>query len=158
MMIDTPAFIYYFFTMKYIQAPIRTTPSLYIVFAAFILLMLLLHPLEASGTDEAESTGIDYRNADTLKALIAGQDSPYLLVDVRTPAEYESGFIPTAVNIPVSDLPGAMPDAGKDDLIILYCRSGNRSGQAASILRKEGFTNISDFGGISRWKGALDRP
>jgi rhodanese-related sulfurtransferase len=51
-----------------------------------------------------------------------------------------------------------MPDAGKDDLIILYCRSGNRSGQAASILRKEGFTNISDFGGISRWKGALDRP
>jgi phage shock protein E len=74
---------------------------------------------------------------------------------VRTPAEYEAGHIPTAVNIPV-DLIGAQPPVEqKDALIIVYCRAGNRSAAAVKVLVDLGYTNVVDFGAVSKWEGAL---
>jgi phage shock protein E len=85
----------------------------------------------------------------------------YLLVDVRTPAEYQSGHIPTAANIPVSDIGAKPPTDKKDALVVVYCRSGARSAAAKQTLERLGYTNVVDFGSVSRWTGALvkgDKP
>ena len=74
------------------------------------------------------------------------------LVDVRTPEEYDEGFIENAILIPnetINEAPTELPD--KDAVILVYCRSGNRSRQAANKLVDLGYTNIYDFGGIIDW-------
>ena len=90
-----------------------------------------------------------------LARLVSEGKPEYVLVDVRTPAEYESGHIPTAVNLPVDIIGIQPPTAKKDALVIVYCRSGNRSATARSILLELGFTNVVDFGAVSRWEGEL---
>ena len=115
----------------------------------FLLLSLFI------GCAAAESD--DYRDQDNLKSLLASDRTDFLLLDVRTPGEYSAGHIPESVNIPYDTLPAALPEnIAKDQLIIVYCRSGNRSGIAARALKKAGFTNVQDFGGINRWKGELE--
>lgn len=75
-----------------------------------------------------------------------------MLLDVRSPSEYASGHLDGAVNIPVSDLGGRLAKLGKKDRpIVVYCRSGNRSGQAARILGAAGFTKVFDLGAMSNW-------
>jgi rhodanese-related sulfurtransferase len=74
------------------------------------------------------------------------------LVDVRTPGEFAAGHIDGAMNIPVDVLGGRsreLPD--KDAPIVVYCRSGARSGRAAKILSSNGYTNVHDLGAMSRW-------
>jgi len=90
-----------------------------------------------------------------LLQLIREGEPAHFLVDVRTPAEYESGHIPTAVNVPLAVIGAKPPVAEKDALIIVYCRSGNRSATARQILMDLGYTNIVDFGAVSRWEEAL---
>ncbi len=79
---------------------------------------------------------------------------PYLLLDVRTPEENEAKRIPGDVLLPLADLDadsaaGLVP--GKDTVILVYCRSGNRSGQAARLLADLGYTRVYDIGGIITW-------
>ena len=88
-------------------------------------------------------------------AALMESASDYILLDVRTQAEYDQGHIPGAVCIPnetigTEEIP-ALPD--KDQLILVYCRSGNRSKQAAQKLAEQGYTNIVEFGGILSWPG-----
>ena len=78
-----------------------------------------------------------------------------LLVDVRTPDEFGGGSVPGAINIPLSDLPGAMtkhaPD--KNRVLLLHCQSGGRSAMAARKLRATGYTrvlNVGSFGQAQR--------
>lgn len=119
------------------------------------IFLLLLLSLTASGFLFAES--VDYRNYNELKELLESEADDYLLLDVRTGPEYEQSHIPGAINIPYDMLPDALPEGtGKDKTIILYCRSGNRSGTARRILSSAGYTDLHDFGGISRWKGELE--
>ena len=79
----------------------------------------------------------------------------YIILDVRTQEEFEEKHIPDAVCIPNetigSDEIAQLPD--KDQLILVYCRSGNRSKQAAEKLAALGYTNIVEFGGIIDWTG-----
>ena len=76
-----------------------------------------------------------------------------IVVDVRTQEEYDEGHIPNSVLIPNETItqtpPEQLPD--KDATILIYCRSGNRSRQAAEKLLAMGYTNIYDFGGIRDW-------
>ena len=79
----------------------------------------------------------------------------YILLDVRTEEEYISGHIPGAICIPnetigTEDIP-ELPD--KEQVIFVYCRSGNRSKQAASKLSAQGYTNVYEIGGIINWQG-----
>lgn len=79
----------------------------------------------------------------------------YIILDVRTKEEYQEKHIPGAVNLPnetigTEDIP-ELP--AKDQLILVYCRSGNRSKQAAKKLVALGYTNIMEFGGINDWTG-----
>jgi len=74
-----------------------------------------------------------------------------VLYDVRTPLEYTDGHFESAINFNVEDiLAGSLPDVSKDKKIYVYCRSGSRSGQAASALKAAGFTDINDLGGLSK--------
>ncbi|MDA3899364.1 MAG: rhodanese-like domain-containing protein [Spirochaetes bacterium] len=76
-----------------------------------------------------------------------------LILDVRTPEEFEQGHIPGAVLLPVQDILNnkldLLPDKGQ--IILVYCRSGNRSAHATRSLIREGYTNVIDFGGIIDW-------
>ena len=85
------------------------------------------------------------------------QETGYIILDVRRPDEYAAGHIPNAINVPnesigTSEIP-ELPD--KDQLIMVYCRSGRRSKEASEKLVKLGYTNIVEFGGILDWKGNI---
>ncbi len=82
-----------------------------------------------------------------------------LILDVRTAAEYESGHIPNAINLSNEDIQAGKVDSLKDksQLIMVYCRSGNRSRQAAQKLAELGYTNVVDFGGIQSWQGDIEK-
>ena len=71
------------------------------------------------------------------------------VVDVRTPMEFSTGHYQNAVNIPLSDISNRLPEFGaKTQPIVVYCRSGNRSGQAKRMLESAGFTNVINGGGL----------
>lgn len=97
----------------------------------------------------------EYETYEGLLNLIEGGEIPYLLVDVRTAEEYERGHIPTALNIPVDTIEDNPPSGRKEDLIILYCRSGRRSGIARFLLSDMGYVNVFDFGSYKNWEDRL---
>ena len=68
------------------------------------------------------------------------------LVDVRTPSEFASGSVKEAVNIPLDKVSGQLSKFKGKKHIVVFCRSGNRSGQAKSILEKNGFDNVVNGG------------
>jgi phage shock protein E len=123
------------------------------------LLGLALVSAAVSGLGTAEKR--DYTDPDQLAALVSQKGEPYVLVDVRTPEEYGSGHIPTALNIPNTEISARPPSANRSALIIVYCRSGSRSAAAKKALEAMGFTRVVDFGAVTRWKGDLvlgDKP
>ena len=86
------------------------------------------------------------------------EEEGYIILDVRTAAEFDEKHIPGAINIPNetigTDAIPELPD--KDQLILVYCRSGNRSKQASEKLVKLGYTNVVEFGGIIDWPGETE--
>lgn len=68
------------------------------------------------------------------------------LADVRTPAEYSNGHVKGSVNIPLDQLASQLSKFKNKKSIVVFCQSGNRSGQAKSILEKNGFTNVINGG------------
>jgi rhodanese-related sulfurtransferase len=119
-----------------------------VLVAAFAILALA-----SAGALPAAEKGYD--DPGRLLKLIREGKPAHFLVDVRTPAEYEAGHIPTAMNIPVDVIGTKPPSERKDALIIVYCRSGNRSATARKILMDLGYTNVVDFGAVSRWEEPL---
>lgn len=85
------------------------------------------------------------------KALIEGKPDMVIL-DVRTPSEFDDGHIEGAINIPVDYLAGRLDELNKDDELLVYCRTGNRSARAVGILDDNGFTKIFHMdAGITGW-------
>ena len=116
----------------------------------FLMALLLL---AGCGAQSEEST---YRqvNAEEADSMME-EETGYIILDVRTAQEYSEKHIPGAINIPnetigTEDIP-ELPD--KEQLILVYCRSGNRSKQASEKLVKLGYTNLVEFGGINDWTG-----
>ena len=83
----------------------------------------------------------------------------YIILDVRRADEYAEGHIPGAINVANEDIVdeeiAELPD--KNQTIYVYCRSGNRSKQAAEKLVRLGYENIIEFGGIIDWKGDIEK-
>lgn len=75
------------------------------------------------------------------------------ILDVRTLQEYEEGHIPEAINLPNEEIGEAEPELldDKDGFLLIYCRSGRRSREAAEKLVEMGYTQVYDFGGIVDW-------
>ena len=86
-------------------------------------------------------------------------DGSYIILDVRRADEFAEGHIPGAINVANESIgdeaPAELPD--KNQLIYVYCRSGNRSKQAAEKLVALGYTNIVEFGGILDWTGEIEK-
>ena len=117
----------------------------------FLLSLLLLAGCAAPVDSEAGYQQISMDEA----IAIMESESDYIILDVRTTEEFADKHIPDAINIPnetigTEDIP-ELPD--KDQLILVYCRSGNRSKQASDKLANLGYTNIVEFGGINDWPG-----
>ena len=102
--------------------------------------------------DSSNSSSYQQVDAETAKELIDTEDD-YVILDVRTQAEYDESHIPGAILIPHDTVATAAEDAlpDKGQLILVYCRSGNRSKQASQALVDLGYTNVVEFGGINSW-------
>ena len=87
------------------------------------------------------------------------EDDGHVIVDVRTQEEYDEGHIPGAICIPNEEItdtkPELLPDV--DQVILIYCRSGRRSKEAAEKLFNMGYTHIYEFGGIIDWTGEIEK-
>lgn len=101
----------------------------------------------------------EYRQISMSEATeIMQNESNYIILDVRRPDEFASGHIPNAVNVPnesigvneIAELPN------KEQLILVYCRSGRRSKEASAKLVELGYTNVVEFGGILDWTGEIE--
>ncbi len=119
-----------------------------------LLIGLVLFPVYAfsGGGPESESVVL---TSSGLEELVNNSSEDYILIDVRTAEEYASGHIPTAINIPYDVIADNLPTENKDAKIIVYCRSGRRSGIADGTLESLGYTNVIDFGGVSNWESEL---
>ena len=121
-----------------------------------ILLSALMFTGCAGTSNNQTST---YRQITMDEAVdMMAQESGYIILDVRRPDEFAAGHILNAINVPnesisTVEIP-ALPD--KDQLIMVYCRSGRRSKEASEKLVKLGYTNIVEFGGILDWKGEIE--
>ena len=118
----------------------------------FLLLAVML--LTACGQDKENDQGAVYVNitAEEAKQIMDSEEG-YIILDVRTQEEYDQGHIPGAIVISHEEIAEKAEDVltDKNQLILIYCRSGRRSKLAAEALVELGYTNIKEFGGIIDW-------
>ena len=110
-----------------------------------------------SGTSNSQTN--TYRSITMDEAVtMMEQENGYIILDVRRPDEFAAGHIPNAINVPNESIgTDEIPELpNKDQLIMVYCRSGRRSKEASEKLVKLGYTNIVEFGGILDWKGEIE--
>ena len=120
------------------------------------LIPILLSALLFTGCASSNNQPNIYRQISMDEAVtMMAQETGYIILDVRRADEFSAGHIPGAINVAnesigTDELP-ELPD--KNQLIMVYCRSGRRSKEASEKLVKLGYTNIVEFGGILDWKG-----
>ena len=118
------------------------------------ILATLCLALLLAGCTSLDSAGYTQVSSEKAAQLMEDYDDEIVL-DVRTPEEYAQAHIPDAINVPNEeigeDAVAQLPD--KDQIILVYCRSGNRSKEAAQKLADQGYTNVIEFGGINDWHG-----
>ncbi len=130
--------------------------SLLVVVSLFILAegfeMFVESPAATKDEIAAEAVLIHAEiDAISLAKSLAGDEAPFLL-DVRQPQEYQVDHIEGATLIPLGELAMRLDELPKDKVIVVYCRSGNRSGRAAVLLRENGFNKIENLiGGMRVW-------
>ena len=126
-----------------------------------ILLLLAVMMLTACGQDKENDQGAVYVNitAEEAKQIMDSQEG-YIILDVRTQEEYDQGHIPGAIMISHEEIAEKAEEVltDKDQLILVYCRSGRRSKIAAEALVELGYTNIKEFGGIIDWPYEVEKP
>ncbi len=119
-----------------------------------ILLLLEVMMLAACGQVKENDQGVVYVNitAEEAKQIMDSEES-YIILDARTQEEYDEGHIPGAIVISHEEITEKAEEVltDKDQLILVYCRSGRRSKIAAEALVELGYTNIKEFGGIIDW-------
>ena len=119
-----------------------------------VFLLLAVMMLTACGQDKENNQGAVYVNITAEEAKqIMDTEEGYIILDVRTQEEYDESHIPGAILIPHTEIEARAEEVltDKDQLILVYCRSGRRSKLAAEALVELGYTNIKEFGGIIDW-------
>ena len=116
--------------------------------------------LTACGQDKENEQGAVYVNITAEEAKqIMDSEEDYIILDVREQDEYDAGHIPGAILIPYTQIAEKAEEVltDKDQLILVYCRSGRRSKIAAEALAELGYTNIKEFGGIIDWPYEVEK-
>ena len=124
------------------------------------LAMLLLTACGQAPRTQQEEANMQYTNITAQQAKeIMDTQTGYVILDVRAQSEYDEGHIPGAIVIPHDQVKEKAEDIllDKDQLILVYCRSGRRSKLAAEDLVDLGYTNIKEFGGILDWPYEVER-
>ena len=119
-----------------------------------IILLLAVMMLTACGQDKENDGEAVYVNITAEEAKqIMDTEEGYIILDVRTQEEYDQGHIPGAIVISHEEITEKAEEVltDKDQLLLVYCRSGRRSKIAAEALMELGYTNIKEFGGIIDW-------
>lgn len=127
---------------------------------SLLILLAIILILMSGCAQKADEDGTERTYAqitqDEAKEMMA-KDDGHVIVDVRRQDEYDAGHIPGAILIPNESIgteqPKELPDL--DQIILIYCRSGNRSKQASQKLADMGYTNVYEFGGIGGWTGEI---
>lgn len=125
-------------------------------FSLFVLVGCASSSQEGGGA--SEDAGFEQIDAEAAKKIM-DEESDYVILDVRTQDEYDQGHIPGAVLLPhdvvSKEAEKILPR--KDQLVLVYCRRGNRSKQASQALVDLGYTNVVEFGGINDWPYDIER-
>ncbi|MGM9550683.1 MAG: rhodanese-like domain-containing protein [Clostridia bacterium] len=126
---------------------------------ALIVLLVILTACTANNKNMEEAQ-VMYENitAEEAKAIMDSEEN-YIVLDVREQEEYDSGHINGAVLIPYTQIENMAEEKlpHKNELILVYCRSGRRSKIAAETLARLGYTRVKEFGGINDWKYEIEK-
>ena len=122
-----------------------------------LLAMILLTACAQNKEKDREAVSMNI-TAEEAKRIMDNEEG-YIILDVRTQEEYDEGHIPGAVLISHEEIAEKAEDVltDKDQLILVYCRSGRRSKIASEALVELGYTNIKEFGGILDWPYAVEK-
>ena len=118
---------------------------------------------QKTNTEQTEATQVNigtyYQIPQDEAKRIMDEESDYIIVDAREQSEYDEGYIKGAIVIPYTEIEQKaeemLPD--KEQLILVYCRSGRRSKIAAQSLANMGYTNVKEFGGIIDWQYGIEK-
>jgi rhodanese-related sulfurtransferase len=129
-----------------------------VVYIMLIIVVVVLGGIVMLSNKKEESkANIQYVSMNEIKTIMEENEN-YIILDVRTTEEYNEGHIPNAICIPNETIDESiieqLPD--KEQLILIYCRSGNRSKQATQKLQNLGYTNLIEFCGIIDWEGEIE--
>ena len=129
-----------------------------VIIIFIVLIVSILLYLNYNKSNKSTETKVRYVSMNEI-VQIMNENEGYIILDVRTAEEYKEGHIPNAINV-ANETIGEEEIAelsDKEQLIMVYCRSGRRSKQAASKLVKLGYSNIVEIGGIIDWKGDIEK-
>ena len=115
-----------------------------------IVASLVVFAAACGGDDQSAAPAVAESVAQSSDSIAAPATSDLILIDVRDVEEFAAGHLPNATNIPFNDgtLAGQIPTLDPNVAYGVYCRSGNRSGQAVALMKEAGFTNVVDLGGL----------
>ncbi len=120
-----------------------------------VLICVLLFGCSDNNADKTVNKPIEYVSISQEEAKkLMDNESDYVILDVRTQEEFDEKHIPNAVLIPDYEI-GEKAESiltDKNQLILVYCRSGRRSKNASAVLAEMGYTNVKEFGGIIDWQ------
>ncbi|MDO4867782.1 MAG: rhodanese-like domain-containing protein [Clostridia bacterium] len=148
------------------RGKVSAFPLVKLVAYLAVLVVLLLGGTRAAffgeegtytGQEAAIAQTYEQIDQETAREMMAREDG-HVVVDVRRQDEYDAGHIPGAILVPNETIGEEMPEALPDleQVILVYCRSGNRSKQAAEKLADIGYSNVYEFGGIIDWTGEIE--
>jgi len=125
-------------------------------FITWLLVLPLSAPLWAQTDTLPDGLGKDIRTPEGLRKLIERKDPRFVIVDVRSPAEYAAGHIPTAINIPGGVTADVQAPPPKDKYLVLYCHGGMKAPAACEKMQAEGYKHVLVWGGIVNWPYARE--
>lgn len=131
--------------------------------AIIIIITALAGCTEKTDTQQTEATQVNigtyYQITQDEAKRIMDEENDYMIVDAREQSEYDEGHIKGAIVIPYTEIEQRAQELlpNKQQLILVYCRSGRRSKIAAQSLANMGYTNVKEFGGIIDWQYEIEK-
>lgn len=135
---------------KQTQVKKRSNQRTLMIAAGAAVLVIAVIVLWAISSSSVANAAQDI-SPSSYQSQFVSSSTAHLLLDVRTSEEFATGHVHGAVNIPVEELQDRLSEVSRDEPVVVYCHSGNRSAQAAQMLTQAGYTDVYDLGGVNDW-------